>query len=1009
MIKKLLFTLFLVFVQTVSFAQATGDYRSQGSGDWLNKANWQYYNGSSWVTPSGTAPQGYPGQFTGTGSVLVQAGHAINIGSAGITTNAIGTITISGSLLLNGLSNSIINYNIVTQNIIVNATGYIGFFDKVNLKLPSGASIQLVTGESGLRGDCSNNQSIYMGPLEFAACKGNSEAGFTFQTLIQSGGTLNAIVTAASPVCAGNTINLTGSMSGPIGTGLIYTWSIKDPNNITTTVFGKNTNIVSSIAGNYVVTLTCTTSYDGNSFSNSESIPVRVNPLPTAAGTITGPATVCQGQSGVSYSVPAITNATSYSWAYSGAGATITGATRTPTITFAANATSGNLTVYGVNACGNGTVSANYAVTVNAVPTAPATSVTQPICTISTGTITVAAQAGLNYSIDGINYTNTTGIFYNVAVGTYNVSAKNASGCISRSTPVSIIAPVTATWNVVSGVGAWTNGPPTSAKALIFSGNYNSETDTVATVVEGCSCKVNSGAAVVFTDGKTLKISNEVKVLGSGTLTFENNASLVQINDVVNTGDIIYKRETRTTVNKFDFTYWSSPVSKQTLYQLSPETLWDKYFSYNAADNKWVQENSSKEMQPGIGYIIRGPQSHIAPNPINTYRATFIGVPHNGTIVGPEVTKGEAYYLVGNPYPSALDADKFLMANSSVLTGTLYFWTHKTPIGTNVSNPGSGVYAYSSDDYATYNLTGGIGTNGARYDKGGAESLSGSVKPTGEIAAGQSFFTISVPAPVKVPIVFKNNMRLGNEDKIMDNSQFFKVKNKTKKTNALERHRFWLNLTNSQGAFKQMLVGYITGATNGYDTSFDGQSFNGNQFVNFYSVNEDKNLTIQGRALPFDKNDIIPLGYSSTIQGGFSISIDEVDGLFINQNIIVEDKVLNVTHDLKNGPYNFTTEKGTFDERFVLRYTNKTLATADFELDEESVLISKDNSELKIKSQGENINQITVFDLLGRKVFDKTGINANEFQTSNVKLTNQVVLVKVSLTNGKVITKKVLY
>jgi hypothetical protein len=127
-----------------------------------------------------------------------------------------------------------------------------------------------------------------------------------------------------------------------------------------------------------------------------------VDPLPDAAGTITGTSTVCQAQASVAYSVGTIANATSYFWAYSGTGATITGSTDSVSITFAANATSGNLTVYGVNACGNGTVSANYAITVNPLPIAAGT---------ITGTSTVCqAQASVAYSVGTI--ANATSYFW---------------------------------------------------------------------------------------------------------------------------------------------------------------------------------------------------------------------------------------------------------------------------------------------------------------------------------------------------------------------------------------------------------------------------------------------------------------------------------------------------------------------------------------------------------------------------------------------------------------------
>ncbi|KLT67646.1 hypothetical protein AB674_21720, partial [Flavobacterium sp. ABG] len=143
-------------------------------------------------------------------------------------------------------------------------------------------------------------------------------------------------------------------------------------------------------------------------------------------------------------------------------------------------------------------------------------------------------------------------------------------------------------------------------------------------------------------------------------------------------------------------------------------------------------------------------------------------------------------------------------------------------------------------------------------------------------------------------ILFNNNMRKAGQ-----NSSFFKfsTKKNRKQLEVVDKHRVWLSLSNAKGAFKQTLLGYVANATNGYDNSFDGESFDGNQFIDFYSVNEDKNLTIQGRALPFDENDEVSLGFSSTIEGAFSIDIDEVDGLFASQDVFIEDKN---TNSIKN-------------------------------------------------------------------------------------------------------------
>ncbi|PZX95480.1 hypothetical protein DOS84_02625 [Flavobacterium aquariorum] len=139
---------------------------------------------------------------------------------------------------------------------------------------------------------------------------------------------------------------------------------------------------------------------------------------------------------------------------------------------------------------------------------------------------------------------------------------------------------------------------------------------------------------------------------------------------------------------------------------------------------------------------------------------------------------------------------------------------------------------------------------------------------------------------------------------------------------AIERHRVWLNLTNDEGAFKQVLVGYITGATNGVDTAYDGLSIDSNKYIDFYSRIDNQNYVIQGRALPFNETDKVPLGYKTAIEGTFEISIAKVDGLFATQNVFVEDKVTHIIHNLKNGSFSFTTGIGVFNDRFVLRYTD---------------------------------------------------------------------------------------
>jgi uncharacterized delta-60 repeat protein len=524
----------------------------------------------------------------------------------------------------------------------------------------------------------------------------------------------------------------------------------------------------------------------------------------------------------------------------------------------------------------------------------------------------------------------------------------------------------------------WSNGMPSSEKTLVFNGNY-----PLLTTVNACSCSISTGNTVTIPNGNTLGLLFDYS--GSGTLVLENNATLYQSEDqIINTGSIRMKRET-TPIIKTDYTFWSSPVSNQKLIDVSPNTLSDKFYSFNASVNNWHNETPTDVMDIGNGYIIRGPESFSTIISV-TYEASFIGIPNNGIVSIPIASIGTSN-LIGNPYPSAIDADVFINTNVGITDGTIYLWTHNTPITNNV---------YTSDDYAVYNLSGGVGTRAA-LKLGVNNSI-----PDGKIASGQAFFVTSINGGTAV---FNNSMRV-----IGNNTSFFKS-NSIKKNNGLniEKDRIWLNLSNGQGAFKQTLIGYIEGATNEYDANFDGGSFGGNKYINFYSINQDKNLVIQGRSLPFQQTDIVPLGYSTTIKGVFTINIDAVDGLLSSQNVFIEDKLNNTIFNLKSGNYTFNTEIGTFNNRFVLRYTDKTLSTAKFELEKNSVLVSNKNKQIKINAAEEIIDKVIVYDLSGRKIYQKNNVNDVEFSVFNLISSQQIVLVKIVLKNGGTVIKKIIF
>jgi hypothetical protein len=772
------------------------------------------------------------------------------------------------------------------------------------------------------------------------------------------------------------------------------------PTSTTFSVGGGSITNISVPAGTAAGTYTGTLIITNANCSSTKAITMTVNPYVAVSSQSTATQTQCVATAFTPISVSATGVGLTYQWysnvANSNSGGTSLVATNgAQTNSYTPQSTVARTLYYYCivsGTCGTAVTSAvSGAFITNPGVATPTVSKVDVSCSVSAGSITVntpVPSASVSYSIDGIDYSNTTGKFTGLSANTFTVYAKDTSvsnGC-DVSPGFTIIISGTDVVNTYKA-GLWSLGEPQLSQILVFDADYTS-----SGTVNGCSCEVNSGKNVTISTGDIMTITNSVN--GPGTIVFENNASLIQVNDAaVNTGNITYKRISAPMKN-FDFTYWSSPVENQIMNVLSPNTLSDKYFSF--AGNDWVYEAGSSPMVPARGYIIRVPKPNFWPVPSAlTYPqpVEFKGKPNNGIQSFVAEATG-SYNLIGNPYPSAVDAKLFLEANSSVLKGTLYYWTHTTAI-----TPSGTFYEYNSDDYATYTLAGGVATKVGNKKPDG--TFDDSKKPTDYIPAGKSFFVESLTAGT---VNFKNVMRVSGNI-----NQFSRFNTKTAKTNAIERHRVWLNLTNTQGLFKQMLVGYLSDATNEFDNSFDGESFDGNTFADFYSVNSNKNLTIQGRALPFDFSDQVPLGYRTTIVGELSIAIDSFEGLFGTADIVIEDKLVNVSHNLKSGPYTFTTDEGVFNDRFVLKYTDKTLGTDDLDKEKGLVIVSVKNKIVKLNSPVEQLDKVVIYDLLGKAVFKRINVNANELEVPNLNLGHQVLIVKTTLQNGAVVTNKIVY
>ena len=560
--------------------------------------------------------------------------------------------------------------------------------------------------------------------------------------------------------------------------------------------------------------------------------------------------------------------------------------------------------------------------------------------------------------------------------------------------------------------GAWSNGLPTKSKKVFIKSNFTADGTNFKESIDACELKIEAGVIVKVSADQYLSIKNNV--VNNGTIIIENDGSFVQVSDnATYTGSstsFVSKRITQP-VTRYDFTYWSSPVENFILKNVSPTTLFDKFFSWNSDSQSWTVHKSNaatlETMSIGKGYTVRAPQSFSLTTSA-THPTQFVGKPNNG-VKNIKVSNNAAdkWNLIGNPYPSAIKVSEFLKVNKGVVDGTLYFWTHKTPAA--ATNGNSNYYSYSSTDYVAVNLSGNVLNQGTVVAAPGGNSLN--VAPGSDfqnIASGQSFFIKGkVSGATGNQVTFNNAMRVQTGK---SNSAFFKPGITTPVDNweTTGKHRIWLNMTSAQNDFNQALVGYIENATNELDWGYDGEVFSSGA-VTLYSLSNEKALTIQGRALPFSNQDEVSLGYKTTRTGTLKISIDHVDGLFEGQDVYIKDKEFNIVHNLKESDYSFATVPGTFDNRFVLLYVpQENLGTQNPVLDAKSVLVFNTGNQISVKSTDETISQVIIYDLQGRILFSKNNVNEQEFTTQSLSVSNQVVLVKVIGENKGELVKKII-
>ncbi len=582
----------------------------------------------------------------------------------------------------------------------------------------------------------------------------------------------------------------------------------------------------------------------------------------------------------------------------------------------------------------------------------------------------------------------------------------------------------------ITGNGSnWTNGKVDRSRHVIINHdkNYGSSQNLKARKLT-----VNVGKTLTMNGGSLIVIDN---VVLNGTINLKRSSQLIQVlpaspsdRKIRGTGIFLIGGK-GTSASKYSFNYWSSPVTdaytfvsssparnyysiKGAMREKDPSNIMGKVINFTDANDgdltdpitisrrwlylfkagDWSFSRETASIGLGRGYSMKGPGR------IQSY--TFRGAPNNGEINIGGVTMGK-HELVGNPYPSAIDAVKFINDNSSVIDGTLYFWEHSN----NLLGHNKGGY---QGGYAVRNLTMGLAATAATAASGG---LGGASKIPGRyIPVGQGFF---VYGKASGSVKFLNSQRTYQVEG-SNNSVFFK--NKQQSSSGIPIVKLGLDYLNSEGEslHRQIGISFKEGNTRLFESGYDSEIFdlNTNDSDMYWNFGGEKNYVIAG-VEELKKDTEVPLVIQIKSSNPVYIMLDEVKDT--DKEVYLYDKVLGTRELLsKDSRIKLSLSPGVYKDRFYLAFqSGLVLNVDDIVPSRGSITVYYDGSSQELKLHNpysEKINNVSVFDLLGRRLrywslrSERLIYNWN---LNSVNISSGMYLIKVETEKG-VLNKKIL-
>ncbi len=613
----------------------------------------------------------------------------------------------------------------------------------------------------------------------------------------------------------------------------------------------------------------------------------------------------------------------------------------------------------------------------------------------------------------GDEYTNNSGATHNNNGDLYLNSNFINNGITSSTSGTTFFASSTNTIQTISGI----------TESINF---YNLDVNLSSINKKGVSVSDNFG----------LKVENKVNLV-NGDLRLVGDAQLFQThsgidNNISTNGKLLKDRKGY--ASAYGYNHWSSPVnnggtfslngglfdgtdsslnsftpqqvlfnsgspynglpsvldgSENVITPLTINTTWLYKFSRGGVGSysDWIKIDENGILNPGEGYTMKGT------NTLDSEQNyVFRGVPNNGDYAFP-ISVGESS-LLGNPYPSSLDCDKFINDNLSVIDA-LYFWVEGGSTSHNLADYLGG--------YATINLTAGAPPSVSPSQISGLGNANSVTSPTQYMAVGQGFF---IEAIGDGNIVFKNSQRVFKTESSGESVHYKtdkpnkNISNKTNITNSFVR----IGYENPDGYHRQIVLGFLpdSPADLNYNIGYDAIMTDPRSDDFFYIIDNDlsKKYVIQGVGA-YDNSYVFPVGLTISKKGINSIMLDEVENF--SDQVLIKDKVLNITYNLSEANCVPNLSVGDYLDRFeIIFQSQETLDIVENSLKKIKVFYNGSKQIIIQNKKQLKLNKISIYNLLGQNVLQvNNGFTTGDNMVIPFNYKQGIYLVLIETNSGK--------